>query len=166
MEKECKKASYSHEGVSKCVCVFLTFVYLNRLAFKKRLNSLTTSAAGPVCFQYSQHNPLPNPALSCCLLVVHKFSKFLLRAVLWFASFSQIDLSLSSGLLPAFLKFCRLFRLVYALFSNSLVSFERLAPCSQIQYSLSSGLLLLGLLLVLSGFLVVFELFAPCSQLL
>ena len=87
-----------------------------------------------------------------------------------FAPCSQIPKSLSSGLLLV-LKFFAVFRgqllvpripstfrAVCALFSSSLVSFERFAPCSQILYSLSSGLLPFSNSLV--GFFF-FEQFAP-----
>ena len=97
-----------------------------------------------------------------------------------FAPCSQIPKSLSSGLLLV-LKFFAVFRgqllvpripstfrAVCALFSSSLVSFERFAPCSQILYSLSSGLLPFSNSLVgfffLSSLRLPFERFAPCSQ--
>ena len=86
-----------------------------------------------------------------------------------------------------------LFRAVYSLKSNALVSltwcapccpilwffferfaslvlFERFGPCPQIPQSLSSGLLLVlkfsNLFEVRSSFLVLFEQFSPCSHIL
>ena len=59
------------------------------------------------------------------------------------------------------------------MFSNSLVSFERFAPCSPILYSLSSSLLPVllkfpshfrAVCALFSNSLVSFERFAPCSQ--
>ena len=72
------------------------------------------------------------------------------------------------------LRFPSAFRAVCALFSNSLVHFERFAPFSQILCSLSSGLLPVlefpspfrALCSLFSNSLVHFERFAPCSQIL
>ena len=158
-----------------------------------------------LCFQilYSLSSGLPPVrkipySLSSSLRLVLKFSS-LFRAVCSlfsisllsferFAPCSHIPQSRSSSLrlvvelylvsverfAPFVLKFPGLFRAVCTLFSNSLVSFERCAPCSQTLYSLSSGLLPIlefpslfrAVCALFSHSLISFERFAPCSQIL
>ena len=72
-------------------------------------------------------------SLSSGRLLVLKFSTIFLGLLLVF-NFSTLFRAVCSLSHSAF-------RAVCALFSNSLVSFERFAPCSPILYSLSSGLL-------------------------
>ena len=83
--------------------------------------------------QFEQFAPCSQIPYSLFRAVGSLFSKF--SPIFGFAPCFQIRYSLSSGLLP-FSK-----SPVCALFSNSLVSFERFAPCSPILHSLSSALL-------------------------
>ena len=71
-------------------------------------------------------------SLSSGLLLVLKFSNLIGAVRSWC---SQVFLPLSSGLYLV-LEFSSLFRAACSLFSNSLLSFERFAPCSQFLYSL------------------------------